>query len=352
MPLKKRNNYYFVDAADEVKRVSINSRRYLGNKYKLNDFIKSIIDKECGDIKVFADLFAGTGAVASVFQDKQLILNDILYSNYVSYDCWFGNEEYSDAKLMDFIYQYNNFLPVEENYFSKHYSDTYFNKKNCRKIGFIREDIERNYNQHNINQRERNILITSLLYAMDKISNTCGHYDSYRRNGNLEKELILGIPVINQTKPVNKIYNEDATELAARIVADVVYLDPPYNSRQYCDAYHLLENVACWKKPEVFGCARKMDRSLLKSEYCTVNAADTFKRLIKNINSRYIVLSYNNMAKKGVTRSNAKMSDNDILRILKTQGEVEIFTQDYKVFSTGKSETRDNTERLFVCRCK
>ena len=86
MPLKKRNNYYFVDAADEVKRVSINSRRYLGNKYKLNDFIKSIIDKECGDIKVFADLFAGTGAVASVFQDKQLILNDILYSNYVSYD--------------------------------------------------------------------------------------------------------------------------------------------------------------------------------------------------------------------------------------------------------------------------
>ena len=36
--------------------------------------------------------------------------------------------------------------------------------------------------------------------------------------------------------------------------------------------YHLLENVARWEKPEVEGVARKMDRTALKSDYCTSNA--------------------------------------------------------------------------------
>ena len=46
----------------------------------------------------------------------------------------------------------------------------------------------------------------------------------------------------------------------------MIYIDPPYNSRQYSDAYHLVENIARWKKPEVFGVARKMDRKAIKEE--------------------------------------------------------------------------------------
>ena len=61
----------------------------------------------------------------------------------------------------------------------------------------------------------------------------------------------------------------DANEFIKNVKADLVYIDPPYNSRQYCDAYHLLENVARWEKPEVFGTAKKMDRSKLKSKYCS-----------------------------------------------------------------------------------
>ena len=54
----------------------------------------------------------------------------------------------------------------------------------------------------------------------------------------------------------NKCYNIDALEIARTIKHDLVYMDPPYNSRQYSDAYHLLENIAQWKKPEVFGVAK------------------------------------------------------------------------------------------------
>lgn len=334
-----------------VSYFSINNRRYLGNKYKLNNFIKSTIYETCGNFESFADLFAGTGAVASMFQDKHLIVNDILYSNYVCHQTWFGTEKYSKTKIINFINRYNETSVSSDNYMSKIYGDTYFNKKNCRKIGFIREDIEKNYINRTLNNREKCILITSLLYAMDKIANTCGHYDAYRKNGELNKTLELMIPKIEKTNIKNEIYNEDINNLVKVVSADIVYLDPPYNSRQYCDAYHLLENIARWEKPNVYGVAKKMDRTTLKSDYCTISATQAFEDLIKNIQAKYIILSYNNMANKGNDRSNAKLSDDDIMRILKSKGEVKVFSQDYKAFSTGKSNIEENAERLFICNC-
>jgi len=143
----------------------------------------------------------------------------------------------------------------------------------------------------------------------------------------------------------------DTNELMTEIAADLVYIDPPYNSRQYCDAYHLLENVARWEKPEVFGIARKMDRMALKSVYCTRNATLAFEKLIDSIDAKYILLSYNNMAEKGNERSNAKISDDDIMRILQKKGTIKVFSENYKAFSTGKSDIRENQERLFLCTC-
>lgn len=337
--------------SSSVSYFSINNRRYLGNKYKLNQFIQTTISDVCGDFESFADLFAGTGSVASMFQDKHLIVNDILYSNYVCHQTWFGTENYSQSKIKNYIQKYNISIIKKDNYWSKNYGNTYFSKENCRKIGFIREDIEQNYSANNLNNREKYILITSLLYAMDKIANTCGHYDAYRKNGELDRELILGMPLISKTNIKNELYNMDINDLVHMVSADVVYLDPPYNSRQYCDAYHLLENIARWEKPEVYGVAKKMDRTSLKSDYCTTAATKVFEDLIKNIQAKYIVLSYNNMANKGNDRSNAKLSDEDIMRILKSKGKVKVFSQDYKAFSTGKSNIEENAERLFVCQC-
>ena len=87
-------------------------------------------------------------------------------------------------------------------------------------------------------------MVTSLLYAMDKIANTVGHYDAYRKNVDFEKKLILNVLLPEETINSNNIcYNLDANELIKTIKGDLLYLDPPYNSRQYCDAYHLLENM-------------------------------------------------------------------------------------------------------------
>lgn len=334
------------------KVTAINNRRYLGNKYRLLPFIKQVVKNNCRDVKIIADLFAGTGAVSSAFQDLQIITNDLLYSNYISNLAWFSAQPYDEDKIIQFIIGYNAVSVRADNYMSNNFADTFFSKQDCRKIGYIREDIERNFKAGKLNERERALLITSLLYAMDKIAKTCGHYDAYRKGVEFDLHLELSVPQASQSNnPSNICYNQDINTLAPDICADLVYLDPPYNSRQYCDAYHVLENVARWEKPKVFGVAKKMDRTALKSAYCTKEATHAFADLIEKINARYILLSYNNMENKGNERSNAKLADTDIMRILSEKGEVLVFEEDYKAFTTGRSNIQDNAERLFLCIC-
>jgi adenine-specific DNA-methyltransferase len=335
-----------------LKTTYINNRRYLGNKYKLLSFITAVVAENCRDVNSVADIFAGTGAVASAFTDKRLVTNDNLYSNYICHLAWFSPQSYSREKIEGLVAFYNGLDVAADNYMSLNFANTFFGLVDCRKIGFVREDIETRSESGEINERERALLITSLLYAADKIANTCGHYDAFRKGIEFERHLELSVPVpTDSLNAGNVCCNEDTNELVKRITADLVYIDPPYNSRQYCDAYHLLENIARWEKPAVSGVARKMDRTALKSDYCTNKAAAAFKDLIRNIDARYLLLSYNNMAQKGNGRSNAKISDEDIMRVLSAKGEVRIFTRDYKPFSAGKSDIDEHEERLFLCIC-
>ena len=339
-----------------MKKLNINNRRYLGSKYKLLDFIDETIKNNCGEYNSIFDVFGGTGVVSNYFYEKgkKIYINDMLKSNYCVYRAFLGNEKFSETKIEKTIREYNNIENIEDNYFSKTYKNTYFSENDCKKIGYIREDIENKYSDNKINEREKYILITSLLYSMDRIANTVGHYDAYRKKQNLQDKFEMFNLDINRNKDVkNEIYNMDSNELVKKVKADIAYIDPPYNSRQYGDAYHLLENVAEWKKPKVYGIAKKMDRSKIKSNYCTNKASNVFKDLIKNCNCKYIIVSYNNMGQKGNARSQAKISDTEILEILNKKGKVKVFEQDFNYFTTGKTHIDDHKERLFLCEvCK
>lgn len=337
-----------------MKMFNINNRRYIGSKARMLNFIDDVIKKEKIEFSSFFDLFGGTGIVGDYFnnQKTKVYVNDLLKSNYLSYLAWFGNDKIDKKKLENIINKYNSLKNLKDNYFSVNFGDTYFNNNNCKRIGYIREDIENKYLNNEINTRERAILITSLLYAMDKIANTVGHYDAYRKNGNLDKKLELCMLNLksNINNKNNKIFNEDSNELVRNIKADVVYIDPPYNSRQYSDAYHLLENVATWEKQEVFGVAKKMKRNGIKSKYCSVSAPLAFKDLIENINAKYIIVSYNNMGTKGAGRSQAKISDEDIMNILSSKGKVKVYETEFNQFNTGKTHIDNHKERLFICK--
>ena len=336
------------------KLFRLSNRRYLGSKQKLLHFIHETIKKENIYFSSFLDLFAGTGVVASSFNDENtsVVLNDILECNRCVYNAYFGSEEIDENKLSSIISDFNAAKINEDNYFSNNFSDTFFSGNNCKKIGWIRDEIDNKFEHQIINKREKDYLITSLIYAMDKIANTVGHYDAFRRNGDLDRKLeLLPLEVFDcQINKNNTIYSEDSNQLAKRISCDLVYIDPPYNSRQYCDAYHLLENVASWTKPKVFGVARKMDRNGLKSKYCESAAPRVFEELIKSLDCKYIIVSYNNMGLKGAGRSQAKISDVDIIRSLEQRGKVTIYETDFNQFTTGKSDIENHKERLFVCK--
>lgn len=342
------------DAGFGNKSTKINQRRYLGSKTKLLEFIEDILSKEKAKYESIADIFAGTGVVAHHFYDKyNVIVNDILESNYQSYITFFDKEPIREDFLKRKLDEYNllDASQCPENYFSESFSDTYFDRDNSLKIGFIRDDIEGLYESKAINKRERAYLITALIYSLDRIANTVGHYDAYIKSSIIPKKPLTLRPLdILQTNRSSQIFKLDANELARELKADVVYIDPPYNSRQYSDTYHLLENLASWQKLPVHGVAKKMDRSNLKSKYSLKSAGEAFSDLIDKLDTKYILISYNDMGSHGNERSQSRITDHEIVSALERRGEVKVYEQSFKQFTTGKSSKGDLKERIFFCR--
>jgi len=347
--VQKVNKHYFQPQKSKAGYFQLQNRRYLGNKYKLLGFIEDIISEKCGSVNSLCDIFAGTGVVGERFNSPEIkiISNDFLSANYACLQAFLGVDKNIQKDITEKINYLNNLENDKGNYFSKHFGGTYFSEENARKIGIIREEIEKNAK----NEDEKNILICSLLYAMDKVANTVGHYDAFRKKLDMLRPVKLLIPDIDYSRNQNnEVYKEDANALIKKISCDVLYIDPPYNSRQYSDAYHLLENLAEWKKPKVVGIGKKMDRSHIKSNYCLKSATRAFSDLIRNADCNHILLSYNNTGESKDGRSNARMSDDEILQILNDKGDVEIFEKDYKAFTTGKSNGENNAERIFYCK--
>lgn len=335
---------------DGLLPLRIENRRYLGAKTRMLDFIEETVLGECPDAEVVADVFAGTGVVAHRFQDRGLrvVVNDLLYSNSVSYNTWFGDEDVDEGSVREALVRYNACEGID-GYVSQNFGGRYFSPENARRIDEIREDIERRFDAGEIGRREHDVLLTSLLYAMDKAANIVGHYDAFRRKMDSLDPLVLRMPDVS-SHPGNDIRNMDANQLVKEISPDVTYIDPPYNSRGYENAYHVLENVAEWRKPAVEGVAVKaVDRKVKGSRYTRKSAPQAMQELIDDISSRLIVVSYNNMEKKGNARSNAKISGDELREILETKGTVEVRSIGFQAFTTGKTNLDDHRELLYVC---
>ena len=329
--------------------MNIESRRYIGNKYKLKDWIMPLVTKHCIG-NSFADIFAGTGAISAeaLKYFKHVVINDLLHSNYICYQAYFGSGAYDQNKTTEFLYIYNHLNPnsIRDNYFSFNFSDKYFSHRTSKLIGYIREDIENNKQQ--LTSKEYYILLASLIYSLDKIANTVGHYDAYIKKGVLEDNF-----VINQIKPYRTrkvdIFRQDANTLVNSLKSDIVYIDPPYNSRQYGRFYHILETVAKWDKPQLFGVALKPETENA-SKYCTVKAAGALTELVNNLKCKYIVVSYNNTYKSRSSSSKNKISLEQIKEILEGRGTTSLMSKQYRFFNSGKTDFPDHKEYLFITK--
>lgn len=329
--------------------LQLHNRRYIGSKHKLSDWIFSIISRECrGD--TFTDLFAGTGTISAVARTryKHLVLNDFLYSNYAIYQAFFSNQPWDQAKVMQLLDAYNRLRPesLPENYFSTNFGGKFFSHNSARLIGHVRDLLETH--KSSLTPHEFYLLLTSLLYTADKIANTVGHYDAYFKKAVLSDAFHLR-PITPLPTDSVTIYREDANLLAKRLVSDIVYIDPPYNSRQYSRFYHVLETLTKWDKPQLFGTALKPAPENM-SDYCRNSAKDKFSELIHDLKAKYLVVSYNNTYASKSSSSKNKITLEEIEAILQKKGRTKVYTKDYRHFNAGNTNFINHKEYLFVTK--
>ncbi len=326
----------------------IESRRYIGNKTKLNKWIMQIIHENILNAETFCDIFAGTGTVANqaVPLYKKVIINDLLFSNQAIYGAFFAHEDFDFEKLQAIVDEFNIAGNYPDNWFSENYGGKYFALPVAQKIGYIREQIELLKSQ--LTNKEYNILLASLIYSIDRLANTVGHFEAYIKKPTDKTTMQLQLVDAHSYENV-EIHRSDANQLARRIQADIVYIDPPYNSRQYSRFYHVYETLVKWDKPELFGVARKPIPENL-SEYCSSRAFDAFKDLVNHLQTKYIVVSYNNTYNSRSKSSQNKITLEEIESALSALGETKVFTQKYNAFNAGKTNLADHKEYLFLTK--
>ncbi len=241
--------------------------RFIGNKTNLLNDIQKVIKENCdGSEKVFCDLFSGTSSVARFFKmNTKIISNDMLYFSYVLQKATIQNNQIPEFKKVKialnikdvFDYLENAPIDIKDGFVYSNYSPhekcerMYLTTENAQRIDFIRTTIEQWKNEELINENEYYYLLASLLEGIPFVSNITGTYGAYLKEWDrraLKKFELIRLNVIDNNCD-NECYNTDSNKLIEQISGDILYLDPPYNERQYLPNYHLLETIAKYDNP-------------------------------------------------------------------------------------------------------
>ncbi|WP_288518163.1 DNA adenine methylase [uncultured Treponema sp.] len=308
---------------------------YIGSKLKLcQHFLPETIKSVCGtDLsqKTFCDIFAGTGIVGRTFKTsvKKVISNDIEYYSYILNKNYIENHRPLE-NAENLVSELNELSLCVDGFIYKNYclggngERQYFSDENGKKIDSIRIKIEEWKNTGKINKSMYYFLLASLLESADKVANTASVYGAYLKNlkKSAQKQMILESADFELNDNEHEVFKSDANELITRISGDILYLDPPYNTRQYGANYHILNTIAEYKPFVPKG--KTGLREYNRSKYCSVSSVkEEFESLIKNANFKYIFLSYNN---EGL------MSVEDVRRIMRKYGRYDLAQTDYQRF--------------------
>lgn len=317
---------------------------YIGSKNKLSNFIKKTVYSVVGqDLshKIFCDIFAGTGIVGRNFKQEvqKVISNDFEYYSYVLNRNYIGNHIHIvDNK--QYITELNN-INLKEGFIFHNYCKgqnghrQFFSDENGKKIDAIRMQIEEWKNQKIIHDDLYYFLLASLLESADKVANTASVYGAYLKHlkKSAEKTLVLKPADFELSDQKHEVYNLDSNLLIKQIEGDILYLDPPYNARQYGANYHLLNTIA--KYDQFIPKGKTGLRDYNKSKYCSTNSVqNVFEELIKNANFKYIFLSYNN---EGL------MNLEQIKIIMSKYGKYDLESTNYQRFKADKNENRNHS---------
>lgn len=336
--------------------------RFIGNKQNLLNFLNKPLEERNITTGIFCDIFSGTANVAKFFKRKgfTIISNDFLTFSYVFQKAYIENNEVPNFfglreiikdsnifKVINFLnnlsgaggFMFKNFC-LEGTKNSK-YQRNYFSSENAKKIDIIRDTLKEWEKRKLITENEFYILLCSLLEEIPSVSNIAGTYGAFLKinDPRMFKPLTLSVPNLIQSDKQHRCYNEDANELIRRISCDILYVDPPYNTRQYAPNYHILETVAVWDK-KINGTKtglRPWEHQ--RSAYSYVGkSVEAFEDLITSANCKYLLFSYN---------TEGLMPRKEIIRVLSLMGKPIEYSMNYRRYESHRGEkTKEKLKEL------
>lgn len=334
--------------------------RFIGSKTLLLYQIKEMIDEKAPGSETFCDIFSGTAAVARHFKQwYEVTSNDLLYFSYVLQKGTIENDEVPSFELLkaktgiaDPVTFFNNLdlrhmealLPREKRFFQNTYAPTggrmYLTDANALRIDFARNTVEEWKDNFCITDNEYYYLVACIVEGIPFVSNISGTYGAYHKTWDrrsVKDYKLFRLDVCHNGRK-NRCYNRDGADLLKEISGDILYIDPPYNERQYLPNYHVLETAARYDCPEVRGITAQRAKEEAKSDFCQKGKVEAaFASLMENARFRHIVLSYS---------TDGLMVPETVESIMKTYGDPETFEMKKIPYRRYKSRAAAKEEEL------
>lgn len=343
----------------------IHRLNYIGSKFQLLDWISTNIKEKTGwcsfENKKIVDLFAGTGIVSYYFRKNmaEVISNDAeLYSYIIAYA--FTRSIYTE-NCEKYIKEIQK--DIEDNkqidtigYITTHYSPynsnerKFFTIENAKCIDYSRNKLE--LIKNNISEDEYKFILASIILSADAISNVPAVYGCFLKKFKSKalKSFILKPIHNNKLKAIDGsiAYNNNVlnVEFIKSFNSDLVYLDPPYNERQYSKNYFPLNIIS--KTPE-----NLLSESPLKgktgiptdcfiSPFCKKEEVveKAFDLLFSELKTKWIFLSYN---------SESIVSKEKMLNIMNKYGKASVIERDYKRFKSYEYNNDISIKEYLFC---
>lgn len=309
--------------------------RYSGSKKSIIGKILKMIPGACNNI---LDGCSGTTRVSQALKLRgyNVDCNDLSEYSKIFGLCYIKNNLLDYDDLIEHL---NNVSPID-GWISQNYGGLESEEKknwlikNTRKADGIREEIER----INLSETEKSVAITSLILALDKIANNLGHQVSFLREWapRCKLDLELQVPILISGTGKYEVLQQDIRAINKKY--DLAYLDIPYGTNntkhlttrvRYSSYYNIWTSICKWDKPKLFGAAKRREDCSDKvvgalSDFENTNYEVVFRAIedtIQNLNTSYIIFSYNN---KG------KISIGDLENLFSKYGEVSSINFGYK----------------------
>ena len=333
--------------------------RFIGCKTLLLDNIKEVIDEKAPDAKTLCDVFSGTSTVARFFKQwYEVYSNDILYFSYVLQR---GTIEVDKIptfdrlkqrrQIVDPINYFNELsvkemeaLPIERRFFQNTYAPTggrmYVNDENALRIDFARNYVEDWKKEGILSDDEYFYLLACIVEGIPFVSNISGTYGAFHKTWekrSYKKYELFRLDIISNGKS-NRCFNMNGAQMLQEVSGDILYIDPPYNNRQYLPNYHVLETAAKYDYPQVRGVTGQRPYENSRSNFCLkTEAVRAFEELLAIAKFKHIILSYS---------TEGLMSCEEIERVMKKYGKPDTFQIYWIPYRRYKSREQGKKEQL------